>query len=124
MSLEYPDLEPTLKEVRAILNLFVTAGGSEPWRAAVEQQVESVVGVRGPYWNTKLLIEGNPPAVPRGTRIPLDRELDTRPGVEPSGTFLLWLDDLTGVISSVEFATYAVGALDRYPVPGDLTVWH
>lgn len=117
------ELEPTLSEIRAVLELFVSMSMPDPWYEAIADQVSHVVGVVGPYWNTTLIIEGDPPPVPRGTPIPLNRKLETRLGVEPDGTILLWIDDRTGVIASVEFATYVAETVDRYPTPEELSAW-
>ncbi len=117
------ELMPILGEVRAVLEMFVVACRPDPWHAAIANQVQHVIGVHGPYWNTKLVIEGRPMPVPAGTPIPLNRKLDTRPGVEPDGTILLWIDDHTGVIDSLEFAIFAAETVDRYPAPADLVEW-
>jgi hypothetical protein len=71
----------------------------------------------------KLVVEGDPLPVPRGTPIPLGRKLHTRPGVEPDGTILLWINDRTGIIDSVELATYIAETVDRYPTPDELSAW-
>ncbi len=123
MSRRSKDVEPTLRAVQALLREFVAACQSDPWGEVIAEQAERVIGVTGPYWDATLIIDGDPDPVPAGTPIPLNRVLETRPGVEPAGSVLLWIDRRTGVINSLEFAVYEPETVDRYPAPADLMEW-
>lgn len=115
------DRTPLVDDVRPVLDLFAECAKGLPWHDALVQQISYLRGVAGSVWYADLIVEDGAPPLPLETPSPC-AALNTREGINPWGTLLLWLDRSDNAISCIEYAAVEMHDVDHYPGVDELEI--